>query len=118
MTAHNTTRRALLRAACALTAAPALPSLAQGTEDYRALVCIFLAGGCDGHNVLVPQGASAYAAYRQLRGSLALPDQSAGLLLITTPEGVPFALNSGLQTVHPLWAQGKLAAIALSLIHI
>ena len=31
MTAHNTTRRALLRVACALTAAPALPSLAQTT---------------------------------------------------------------------------------------
>lgn len=112
MTAHNTTRRALLRAACALTAAPALPSLAQSTEDYRALVCIFLAGGCDGHNVLVPQSAAAYAAYRQLRGGLALPDQNTGLLPITTADGVAYALNSGLQTVHPLWAQGKLAAIA------
>ena len=110
--AHNTTRRALLRAACALTAAPALPSLAQGTEDYRALVCIFLAGGCDGHNVLVPQSAAAYADYKRLRGGLALPDQSASLLPITTPGGVPYALNSGLQTVHPLWAQGKLGAIA------
>src|SRR6218665_1215404 len=110
MTAHNTTRRALLRAACALTAARALPSLAQGTEDYRALVCVFLAGGCDGHNVLVPQGTAAYAAYRSIRGGLALPDQSASLLPITTTDGVAYALNSGLQTVHPLWTQRKLAA--------
>ena len=108
----KTTRRALLRAACALTAAPALPSFAQTTEDYRALVCIYLAGGCDGHNVLVPRGAAAYAAYRQLRGGLALPDQSASLLPVTTTDGVAYALNSGLQTVHPLWTQGKLAAIA------
>lgn len=112
MTAHNTTRRALLRAACALTAAPLVPVHAQTTEDYRALVCIFLAGGCDGHNVLVPQGTAAYAAYRSARGGLALPDQSASLLPITTTDGVPYALNSGLQAVHPLWAQGRLAAIA------
>jgi len=112
MIAHNTTRRALLRAACALTAAPALPAAAQATEDYRALVCIFLAGGCDGHNLLVPQSAAAYAAYKQIRGGLALPDQSAGLLPITTTDGVPYALNSGLQAIHPLWAQRKLAAIA------
>jgi uncharacterized protein (DUF1501 family) len=112
MTTHNTPRRALLRAACALTAAPVLPSLAQTAEDYRALVCVFLAGGCDGHNVLVPQATAAYAAYKSIRGGLALPDQSAGLLPITTPEGMPYALNSGLQTIHPLWAQGKLAAIA------
>jgi len=112
MTVHNTTRRALLRAACALTAAPALPAVAQATEDYRALVCIFLAGGCDGHNVLVPQGAAAYAAYKQIRGGLALPDQSAGLLPITTTDGLPYALNSGLQAIHPLWGQGRLAAIA------
>lgn len=112
MTAHNTTRRALLRAACALTAAPLVPAQAQASEDYRALVCIFLAGGCDGHNVLVPQGAAAYAAYRSARGGLALPDQSASLLPITTTDGVAYALNSGLQAVHPLWAQGRLAAIA------
>lgn len=112
MTAHNTTRRALLRAACALTAAPLVPVHAQTTEDYRALVCIFLAGGCDGHNVLVPQGTAAYAAYRSARGGLALPDQSASLLPITTTDGVPYALNSGLQAIHPLWAQGRLAAIA------
>lgn len=112
MTAHNTTRRALLRAACALTAAPLVPVHAQTTEDYRALVCIFLAGGCDGHNVLVPQGTAAYAAYRSARGGLALPDQSASLLPITTRDGVPYALNSGLQAIHPLWAQGRLAAIA------
>lgn len=112
MSSHLSTRRSLLRAACALTAAPALPLQAQTGEDYRALVCIFLAGGCDGHNVLVPQGAAAYAAYRQIRAGLALPDQSAGLLPIMTTDGVPYALNSGLQAIHPLWAQRRLAAVA------
>lgn len=108
----NTTRRALLRAACALTASASLPSKGQTTEDYKALVCIYLAGGADGHNLLVPQETSAYNAYRSIRGGLALPDGQATLLPITTPSGVPYALPSGLQAIHPLWAQGRLAAIA------
>ncbi|MBB5204797.1 uncharacterized protein (DUF1501 family) [Inhella inkyongensis] len=112
MKTPHTTRRALLRAACALTAAPALSAQAQSTEDYKALVCVFMAGGCDGHNLLVPQEATAYAEYRRLRGALALPDGSATLLPIRTPQGQAFALNSGLQAIHPLWAQGRLAAIA------
>lgn len=112
MSTHNTTRRALLRAACALTAAQALPVRAQAGEDYRALVCIFLAGGCDGHNLLVPQAPAAYAAYRQIRGALALPDQSASLLPITTGDGQAYGLNSGLQAIHALWGQRRLALIA------
>ncbi len=101
----KTTRRALLRAACALTAAPALPSLAQSTEDYRALVCIYLAGGCDGHNVLVPQATAAYAAYRSIRGGLALPDELAGVLA--------HVLDVGAQALGPghVGLQGPLDAL-------
>ena len=107
------THRSLLRAACALTAASQLPTAqAQTQSDYKALVCIYLAGGCDGHNVLIPMEAGAHAAYRQARGAIALPDNSAGLLPITTPTGVPYALHNGLLAIHPLWAQGRLAAVA------
>jgi len=108
----NTTRRSLLRAACALTAAGTLPTArAQTQTDYKALVCIYLAGGCDGHNVLIPMETAAHAAYRQARGALALPDNSATLLPVSSPQGA-FALHSGLQAIHPLWAQGQLAAVA------
>jgi uncharacterized protein (DUF1501 family) len=107
------TRRALLRAACALTAAGALPEAqAQSQSDYKALVCVFLAGGCDGHNVLIPMEVGAHAEYRRLRGALALPDNSATLLPITTTTGQAYALHSGLTAIHSLWAQGRLAAIA------
>lgn len=81
-------------------------------SDYKVLVCIFLFGGNDGHNLLVPQATSAYATYRSGRGALALPDANTGLLPISTKAGVPYALNSGLQAIHPYWAQGKLAALA------
>ncbi len=43
--------------------------------DYKALVCVFLYGGNDGNNILVPRG-SDYAPYAAARGGLALPQAS------------------------------------------
>src|SRR5215831_939535 len=42
-------------------------------SDYRALVCVFLAGGNDGNNTVIPNHASStisnYAGYASLRGA-------------------------------------------------
>jgi uncharacterized protein (DUF1501 family) len=89
----------------------AMNALAQGT-DYKALVGIFLFGGCDANNVVVPQASSDYTAYKTIRGSVGLPDNSATLLPVTAANGTPYALSSGFQPIHPLWAQGSLAAVA------
>jgi uncharacterized protein (DUF1501 family) len=80
MTRH--TRRDLLRLTCCSAVGASLVSglsklglvsaLAQGTTDYKALVCIFLFGGNDGNNVLVPTD-SRYTQYLQARSVLALP---------------------------------------------
>lgn len=86
-------------------------ALAQA-PDYKALVCIFLAGGNDGHNMVVPQTASQYNMYKAARGSIALPDGNAKLLPIVAKDGTPYALNDGLSFVQPLWAQQKLAIVA------
>ena len=40
--------------------------------DYKALVCLFLAGGNDSFNMLVPTTSAEYAAYAKVRGNLAL----------------------------------------------
>ena len=82
------------------------------TPDYKALVCVFLAGGNDGHNTVVPLGQAQFNAYRAARGGLALPDSNGPLLQVATPDGTPFGLNPGLAAIHPLWAQGKLAVLA------
>ena len=37
-------------------------AFAQGS-DYRALVCVFLAGGNDGNNMVVPTSTTEYNAY-------------------------------------------------------
>lgn len=87
-------------------------ALAQTAPDYKALVCVFMLGGNDSHNMLIPQNGAAHDAYRAARGSLALPDNNTQILPVTAANGTPYALNNGLAAIHPLWAQGKLAAVA------
>ncbi len=107
-----TTRRNLLKLATLAGASRfgAMNAYAQAT-DYKALVCIFMFGGNDANNMVVPQGAE-YTAYRSIRGSVALPDNSATVLPVTATSGTSYGLSSGLQAIHPLWAQGRLAAVA------
>ena len=88
-------------------------ALAQAAPpDYKALVCVFLAGGNDGHNTVVPLTQAEFTKYKLARGSIALPDGNGALLPVETPDGTPFALNPGLAAIHPLWAQGKMAILA------
>jgi hypothetical protein len=48
-----------------------LPALAHSGSDYRALVCVFLFGGNDSNNTIVPMDAS-FKTYTSIRASLAL----------------------------------------------
>ncbi|MBX7122121.1 MAG: DUF1501 domain-containing protein [Opitutaceae bacterium] len=89
-----------------------LNACAQSAPDYKALVCIFLMGGNDGHNLIVPLNGPENATYRSIRGSLALPDNNTQVLPVTARNGTPYGLNSGLASIHPLWSQGKLAVVA------
>jgi len=88
----------------------ALNALAQTTvNDYKALVCIFLYGGNDSNNMIVPLG-NGYTAYQNSRLSLAIPANQ--LLPVSTTSGAGFGLHPALTDLHPLWAQGRLAAVA------
>jgi uncharacterized protein (DUF1501 family) len=113
---HRTSRRHFLRRAAAIvgSAGAGLGGLsrAQAASDYKALVCIFLAGGNDGHNTVVPLDSAPYAAYRAARGGLALPDGNTRLIAVTTPGGTLYGLNDGLKAIAPQWATGKLAVVA------
>ena len=81
-------------------------------QDYKALVCVFLAGGNDGHNTVIPLTQSEFNLYKAARGSLALPDGNGPLLQVQTPGGTPYGLNPGLTAIHPHWAAGRLAIMA------
>ena len=87
-------------------------ALAQSASNYKALVCIFLFGGNDSHNMVVPQSQAGYNAYKAIRGSLALPDGNAKLLPIAAKSGAPYAITDGLASIQPLWALQKLAVVA------
>ena len=50
----------------------ALLAATQGADDYKALVCISLDGGCDGNNLFIPLSSSGYRAYSTPRPGLAL----------------------------------------------
>ncbi|WP_031499436.1 DUF1501 domain-containing protein [Bryobacter aggregatus] len=110
---NQTTRRSILKLATISGLSQFdLRNASAQSSDYKALVCIFLMGGNDGHNLLIPQSTAQFNAYKAARGSLALPDNSAKLLAITTPNGTPYALNDGLAAIHPIFAQGRLALVA------
>jgi uncharacterized protein (DUF1501 family) len=80
-------------------------------SDYKALVCLFLNGGNDANNMIVPTG-SGYAAYASARTNLALPQT--GLLPITpkTSDGRAWALHPSLPHLRDLFNSGQAAFLA------
>jgi uncharacterized protein (DUF1501 family) len=79
-------------------------------SDYKALVCIFLFGGNDGHNTVVPLSGTNWNNYKNNRGVLALPTNQ--LLPINTSSNVAYGLHYGLPELQTLYQQGNLAILA------
>jgi uncharacterized protein (DUF1501 family) len=87
---------------------------AQGTpvDDSKALVCLFLFGGNDGNNLLVPRDTAGHAAYQRDRGILALPRESLLPLVLPDGDGREFGLHPAMAPLHPLFGAGRMALIA------
>jgi uncharacterized protein (DUF1501 family) len=81
-------------------------------SDYKALVCLFLQGGNDANNLIIPSDTAGYAAYAAARSNLALP--LTGLLPISpkTSDGRAFSLHPSFQEMHDLFNSGKAAFLA------
>lgn len=88
---------------------------AADATDYKALVCIFLYGGNDNANTLVPYDPANYAAYQAMRPPLAyaLPALAATVLAAgnSLPSGRQFALAPELAALLPLYGAGRLAVM-------
>ncbi len=141
-TAPDLSRRKFIGACCAsVTATGMLSALAQlrmigavaspgnnvikaaavPQSDFKALVCIFLAGGNDANNLIVPTDNTTYAAYALGRGALALPQASLLGINPRTSDGRTWGLHPSLG-INPdgspngglkgLFDQGKLAVLA------
>ena len=83
--------------------------------EYRALVCVFLFGGNDSNNMIVPFTTAAYNNYATVRGAqsaggLALPQAS--LLPIADRQALAnYALHPQMVGLQDLWNQGKMATL-------
>jgi uncharacterized protein (DUF1501 family) len=80
-------------------------------SDHRALVCLFLSGGIDSFNVLVPRGAAEYAEYQGVRGGIALPQASLRPITPLGLSGLQLGLHPGLAGVQSLFEAGKAAFV-------
>ncbi len=109
-------RRDFIKLMTAAAATPMMGNLMQAAyaagpfNDYRALVCVFLFGGNDSQNMIIPLG-SEYAAYLAGRGNLAIPQANA-LPVTTGLAGRSFGFHpslSGLQGIFNI--DRKLACI-------
>jgi len=87
-----------------------LPALAQSGPDYRALVCVFLLGGNDSNNTVIPMDDASYSAYQSIRGSLALT--SSEITPVTSVSGAPYGFHSKLAEVASLFSSKELAVVA------
>jgi uncharacterized protein (DUF1501 family) len=78
--------------------------------DYKALVVVFLSGGFDGNNVLIPVDG-AYSDYAKARPVLALPKDSL-VTLSGSHIGHKFALSPANRALARLFEQKRLAVVA------
>jgi len=99
---------AALGATCAMGRFGLINALAQST-GYRALVCIFLYGGNNGNQTLVPMDAR-YNDYATVRGNLAIAQNA--LLPIATATAGPFGLHPSLTEIQQLYNSGAAAIVA------
>jgi uncharacterized protein (DUF1501 family) len=99
-------------------AASASASAQTAGEDYRALVCVFMYGGNDNHNTVVPFDQATYNQYAAIRTSIALPraDLAATEIVPANPwtAGRQMALHPALAPLKTLFDAGHLA-VAMNL---
>lgn len=86
--------------------------LPSGQSDFKALVCLFLAGGNDANNVIIPVDTAGYQAYTSGRGALALPREQLLGISPQTSDGHSYALHPAMSELRSLFANGKAAVLA------
>jgi uncharacterized protein (DUF1501 family) len=119
-----TRRKFLRRAACAAVGTVAMTStirdlrfmnaaVAQSSiTDYKALVCIFLQGGNDSNNLIIPTLPSDYANYAAVRTPvLAIPQSAILSLTSLNSNGQTFGLHPSCLELQTLFGEGKLAVL-------
>jgi len=119
------TRRDFLKQSigCLATATPLMSLLgsldklqaAQVDDQYKAIVCVLLEGGCDSFNMIVPFENSAYDDYKAIRGDLAV-NKSDLLSFSHTNENslnpISYSMRNNMSKMKELFDNKKLSIIA------
>ncbi|MBC7884515.1 MAG: DUF1501 domain-containing protein [Saprospiraceae bacterium] len=79
--------------------------------DYKALICLYLGGGADSFNMIVPKSTSEYQSYAESRGNLALPFDSLLTINPLNVGGISYGLHPSLPGIQSLFDQGKICFI-------
>jgi uncharacterized protein (DUF1501 family) len=106
-------RRHFHKLAFSASAAAAMGILGRGVAfgqssggGYRAMVGVFLFGGNDGWNMVVPNDPALYGAYTASRGSVALPQDALAPL-----SGSSYSLHKAMSSLVPLWERGAMSVV-------
>jgi uncharacterized protein (DUF1501 family) len=100
-------------AAAALSRAGLMTARAQTTSDYKALVCIFLFGGNDSNNMLIPNDTTGYANYSKIRSNLAIP-QASLVGIHDAATNASFGLHPSFAPIGPLYNTSKRLALMMN----
>ena len=79
----------------------------ESNDEYKALVCILLAGGNDSYNMLVPMDPNAYKAYSASRSNMALATKNLIALDSSLTGGVPYGLHPAMPELEDLLSSGE-----------
>ena len=123
MTNRAITRRAFLGGCAAMGTTTLFSGLSQlaltsraaaqtAPGDYRALVCILLAGGNDSFNMIVPRDPAPYAEYAGVRADLALPREALLPIRPASAGGAEFGLHPSMPEARTLFDAGRLAVVS------
>src|ERR1043166_8272514 len=82
-------------------------------SEFRSLVCLFLYGGNDANNMIVPNDNPTYNVYASARGPLALAQSSLLPLNLVTPDpqGRTFGLHPNMPELQALFNNDRKLAI-------
>jgi len=121
---QQTRRQFIRQAACAALGTSALTctirdlrfmnaAVAQSNiKDYKALVCIFLQGGNDSNNLIVPTIQEEYDNYATIRTPiLALPQSALLPISSLNSDGHNYGLHPSCPELQTLFGEGKLAVL-------
>ncbi len=112
-------REFLTRSSAAAAVFAATPGLAYSQvmggggdfTDYKALVCLFMFGGNDSYNMLVPRSNAEYNVYAQSRQNLAIPQGDLLAINPTVPGNVDFGVHPSMGGLQNLFNTGKAAMV-------